>query len=56
MKFGGRLRSTAEAERRKDEIDLADFIAAALPFGCVLVAPRWNGIEYELARVGEKRN
>ena len=35
----------------KDEIDLADFIVAALSFGCTLVAPRWNGTEYELVRV-----
>lgn len=35
----------------KDEIDLTDFITAALSFGCVLVAPRWNGTEYELVRV-----
>ena len=35
----------------KDEIDLADFITAALSFGSVLVAPRWNGTEYELVRV-----
>ena len=36
----------------KEEIDLTDFIAAALSFGCTLVAPRWNGREYELVRVG----
>ena len=35
----------------KEEIDLTDFITAALSFGCALVAPRWNGTEYELARV-----
>ena len=35
----------------KDEIDLTDFISAALSFGCVLVAPRWNEIEYELVRI-----
>ena len=35
----------------KDEIDLTDFITAALSSGCVLVAPRWNGTEYELTRV-----
>ena len=35
----------------KDEIDLTDFISAALSFGCVLVAPRWNGTEYELVRI-----
>ena len=35
----------------KDEIDLTDFITAALSFGCVLVAPRWNGAEYELVRI-----
>lgn len=35
----------------KDEIDLTDFISAALSFGCVLVAPRWNGTAYELVRV-----
>ncbi len=35
----------------KDEIDLADFISAALSFGCKLVAPRWNGAEYELVRL-----
>ena len=34
----------------KDEIDLTDFISSALSFGCALVAPRWNGTEYELAR------
>ena len=32
-----------------DEIDLADFIAAALAQGAALVAPRWNGTCYELA-------
>lgn len=32
-----------------DEIDLTDFIAAALAQGAVLVAPRWNGESYELA-------
>ena len=36
----------------KDEIDLADFITAALSSGCVLVAPRWNQAEYELVRIG----
>ena len=36
----------------KDEIDLADFISAAQSFGCTLVAPRWNGSEYELVKVG----
>ncbi len=36
----------------KDEIDLADFISAAQSFGCTLVAPRWNGNEYELVKVG----
>ena len=36
----------------KDEIDLADFISAAQSFGCTLVAPRWNGTEYELVKVG----
>ena len=35
----------------EDEIDLADFIAGALSFGCALVAPRWNGTAYELACV-----
>ena len=35
----------------KEEIDLTDFITAALSFGCTLVAPRWNGTEYELVRV-----
>ena len=35
----------------KEEIDLTDFITAALSFGCALVAPRWNGTEYELVRV-----
>ena len=35
----------------KEEIDLTAFITAALSFGCVLVAPRWNGTEYELACV-----
>lgn len=34
----------------KDEIDLTDFIRSALSFGCVLVAPRWNGTDYELVR------
>ena len=32
----------------KEEIDLADFITAALSFGCAVVAPRWNGTDYEL--------
>ena len=35
----------------KDEIDLGDFIAALLSSGCEVVAPRWNGTEYELVRV-----
>ena len=35
----------------KEEIDLTDFIAAALSVGCILVAPRWNGTEYELVRL-----
>ena len=35
----------------KEEIDLTDFIAAALSFGCAVVAPRWNGAEYELVRI-----
>ena len=35
----------------KEEIDLTDFIAAALSFGCAVVAPRWNGTEYELVRI-----
>lgn len=35
----------------KDEIDLTDFITAALSFDCTLVAPRWNGSEYELVKV-----
>ena len=35
----------------KEEIDLTDFIAAALSVGCILVAPRWNGTDYELVRL-----
>ena len=35
----------------KEEIDLTDFISAALSFGCTIVAPRWNGTEYELVRI-----
>ena len=35
----------------KDEIDLTGFISAALSFDCTIVAPRWNGIEYELVRL-----
>ena len=35
----------------KEEIELSDFITAALSSGCVLVAPRWNGTEYELVRI-----
>ena len=35
----------------KEEIDLADFITAALSFGCAVVAPRWNGTDYELVRL-----
>lgn len=35
----------------KEEIDLSDFIAAALSFGCAVVAPRWNGTDYELVRL-----
>ena len=35
----------------KEEIDLTDFIVSALSVGCVLVAPRWNGTEYELVRL-----
>ena len=50
---------TAFADRRpvavylasSDEIDLTDFIVAALAQGAVLVAPRWNGTSYELARL-----
>lgn len=37
----------------KDEIDLKDFIVAALSSGCTLVAPRWNGIEYELVPLAD---
>lgn len=35
----------------KDEIDLADFISAALSAGCTVAAPRWNGTDYELVPV-----
>ena len=35
----------------KEEIDLADFITAALSFGCAVVAPRWNGTDYDLVRL-----
>ena len=35
----------------KEEIDLADFITAALSFGCAVIAPRWNGTDYELVRL-----
>ena len=35
----------------KEEIDLADFITAALSVGCAVVAPRWNGTDYELVRL-----
>ena len=35
----------------KEEIDLTDFIVAALSVGCILVAPRWNGTDYELVRL-----
>lgn len=35
----------------KEEIDLSDFIRAAISFGCEIVAPRWNGTDYELVRV-----
>ena len=34
-----------------DEISLTDFITDALAYGAVLVAPRWNGTAYELARL-----
>ena len=37
----------------KEEIDLADFIFAALSLGCTIVAPRWNGTGYELVRVSD---
>lgn len=37
----------------KEEIDLNDFIIAALSFGCEIVAPRWNGVDYELVRVSD---
>lgn len=37
----------------KEEIDLSDFITAALSFGCEIVAPRWNGVDYELVRVSD---
>lgn len=37
----------------KDEIDLSEFISAALSLGCVLVAPRWNGTDYELVRLDD---
>lgn len=37
----------------KEEIDLTDFITAALTFGCEIVAPRWNGVDYELVRVSD---
>ena len=35
----------------KEEIDLADFITAALSVGCAVFAPRWNGTDYELVRL-----
>ena len=34
-----------------DEIDLADFIRFMLKRGVVVVAPRWNGTTYELAKI-----
>ncbi len=37
----------------KEEIDLTDFISAALSGGCELVAPRWNGTDYELVRLDD---
>ena len=37
----------------KEEIDLSDFIAAALSFGCAVVVPRWNGTDYELVRFSD---
>jgi len=32
-----------------EEVDLTDFIVSALAQGASLVAPRWNGVRYELA-------
>lgn len=37
----------------KDEIDLSDFILSARAVGCVIVAPRWNGMDYELVEVSD---
>lgn len=37
----------------KEEIDLSEFIAAALSGGCELVAPRWNGTDYELVHLDD---
>lgn len=34
-----------------DEIDLAPFVAGCMAHGVRLVAPRWNGAEYELAEL-----
>ena len=35
----------------KDEIDISRFIALLLEKGCRVVAPRWNGETYDLARL-----
>lgn len=37
----------------KDEIDLTAFISAAQRTGCEIVAPRWNGVDYELVRLSD---
>lgn len=37
----------------KEEIDLSEFITAALSGGCELVAPRWNGTDYELVHLDD---
>lgn len=35
----------------EDEINLDEFISAALSAGCEVVAPRWNGSAYELVHI-----
>lgn len=48
-RFQRRVQSPSISSRRTKSITA--FIAAALSFGCVLVALRWNGTEYELERI-----
>lgn len=44
-----------KAHASSDEIDLTAFIERLLASDCPVVAPRWNGETYELARLKSLR-